>query len=53
MTRTTSLTAIGLIVTIATTVAAQDHTPPATALDKLGTVHFPTSCSWAAQPQFD
>jgi tetratricopeptide (TPR) repeat protein len=53
MTRATSLTAIGLIVTIATTVAAQDHTHSATALDKLGTVHFPTSCSAAAQPQFD
>jgi hypothetical protein len=38
---------------IARTAAAQEHEHGATPADKLGTVHFATSCSAAAQPTFD
>ena len=34
-------------------VPAQDHAHPSGAPDRLGTVHFATSCAPAVQPQFD
>jgi hypothetical protein len=37
---------------VATSAAAQEHDHGG-AVEKLGTVHFPTSCSAAAQPTFD
>jgi tetratricopeptide (TPR) repeat protein len=40
-------------ISLATAAAAQDHVHAAPQGEKLGTVHFPTSCSSAAQPQFD
>src|SRR3954469_9700854 len=38
---------------IAATAAAQDHDHGASTSEQLGTVNFETSCSAAAQPQFD
>jgi hypothetical protein len=38
---------------VATGIAAQDHVHPAGSAEKLGTVHFQTSCSPAVAPQFD
>src|SRR5215510_2216251 len=38
---------------VATTAAAQQHDHGGAAAEKLGTVHFTTSCSAAAQPSFD
>jgi hypothetical protein len=40
-------------VLVAATAAAQEHDHGSAAGEKLGTVHFPTSCSAAAQPTFD
>lgn len=42
--------ALGSLSTIA---AAQEHTHAATTGERLGTVHFATSCNRAVQPQFD
>ena len=42
-----------LIVVAATSAAAQDHQHPGGAPEKLGTVHFPTSCSATVAAQFD
>jgi tetratricopeptide (TPR) repeat protein len=47
------LVSIVLALAVAASAAAQQHEHPATAGEKLGTVHFATSCSAAAQPQFD
>jgi hypothetical protein len=38
---------------VAAPAAGQDHVHPAPAGEKLGTVHFVTSCTAAAQPAFD
>ena len=38
---------------LAVSVSAQQHEHGSTAAEKLGTVHFATSCSAAAQPQFN
>ena len=40
------------LLTIAATLPAQQHAHPSSP-DRLGTVHFPTSCSPAAAPRFD
>lgn len=52
MKRTTLLSTIGFAAAISA-LGAQDHAHPATSADKLGAVHFATSCSAVAQPQFD
>jgi len=44
---------IVLALAVGASAAAQEHEHPAAAGEKLGTVHFATSCSAAAQRQFD
>ena len=45
--------AVLVCVLLAVSVSAQQHDHGATAAEKLGTVHFATSCSAAAQPLFN
>ncbi|HYN06747.1 MAG TPA: hypothetical protein VES67_05090 [Vicinamibacterales bacterium] len=49
------VSAFALVLAVATTTSAQQpqHQHPSTPGEKLGTVHFQTSCSAAAQAQFD
>lgn len=42
-----------LLVLLAAPLRAQDHQHPAPAAERLGTVHFPTSCASAVTPTFD
>ena len=42
-----------VLLLLATPLAAQEHEHGTAAAEKLGTVHFETSCSAAAQPVFD
>jgi hypothetical protein len=42
-----------VVFALAAAAAAQDHQHAAPGAEKLGTVHFATSCSAAAQPSFD
>jgi hypothetical protein len=54
MTRTGAITSAAIVVSLASRLAAQGHVHPAGApAEKLGTVHFPTSCSPAVAPHFD
>jgi hypothetical protein len=50
-----SVSSIGALVVFASgsPAVAQDHVHPAGSSEKLGTVHFQTSCSPAVAPQFD
>jgi hypothetical protein len=48
-----SLAAAALLAIRALTAAAQEHTHPRDTTERLGTVHFPTSCKPAAAVQFD
>lgn len=50
---TRRILAIGLIVTVPSVTAAQEHVHPPAASEQLGSVHFPTSCRPAVAPQFD
>ncbi len=52
--RRTVLTSFALLVLLAGPAArTQDHVHPASRTERLGTVHFVTSCTAEAQPQFD
>jgi hypothetical protein len=51
--RTTRVLVPVLLSFLPTVSFAQDHVHPAGAAEKLGAVHFATSCSASAQPQFD
>jgi hypothetical protein len=53
VTRRLGIVSMALALTAAAPAAAQEHEHAAMAGEKLGTVHFATSCSAAAQPQFD
>ena len=45
--------AVAIASVLATRVAAQQHAHPTQGANKLGTVHFPTSCAPAVTVQFD
>jgi len=47
------LRVLGLTLLLAAPALTQEHQHPSAPGEKLGTVHFPTSCTAAAQPQFD
>lgn len=54
MIRALSLQAIVLVLGITGTAVSQDHVHPPNAIpEKLGTVHFETSCNQSVAPQFD
>lgn len=53
MTRLCIVATAVLLTLPAFTASSQDHAHPAQADEKLGTVHFPTSCSPRVAPQFD
>jgi len=53
MMRWSLVVAVALSLTPASRATAQDHEHGGPASEKLGTVHFATSCSAAAQPSFD